>query len=173
MSRELTRRAFLGDAALVGVASAMGLENVLAGEAAPRRPPPSERKVSFDEGWSFSKGDIPNAQSPQYAGGVWTPVDLPHDWSIAGPFSESEPCGSEGAYLPTGIGWYRKSFQLPQERCGAPHPAAIRRRVPMQRCVDQRPASGLAPLWLYNFFLRPDTASSFWQGAERRGRARG
>jgi beta-galactosidase len=118
MSRELTRRAFLGDAALVGVASAIGIKSALAGEAAPSGAPPPARKVSFDAGWSFSKGDVPNAQSPQFTGGNWTPVDLPHDWSIAGPFSESEPCGGEGAYLPTGIGWYRKTFQLPQSYSG-------------------------------------------------------
>ena len=29
-----------------------------------------------------------------------------------------EPCGSEGAYLPTGIGWYRKSFRLPRSDAG-------------------------------------------------------
>ncbi|MGD0788202.1 MAG: glycoside hydrolase family 2 TIM barrel-domain containing protein [Terracidiphilus sp.] len=114
MSRELTRRAFLGDAALVGVASAMGLGNALAGEAAAPGAQPPARKQSFDDGWSFSKGDIANGQSPVAAGRSWTPVDLPHDWSIAGPFSESELCGGEGAYLPTGIGWYRKSFRLPR-----------------------------------------------------------
>ena len=80
--------------------------------------PPRQRRTSFDDGWSFAKGDIPDAQSPQFTGGNWTPVILPHDWSIAGPFSETEPCGSEGAYLPTGIGWYRKSFQLPRSDAG-------------------------------------------------------
>jgi beta-galactosidase len=118
MSRELTRRAFLGDAALVGVASLLGLERASAGEAAPVGAPPPARKLCFDDGWSFSKGDIPNAQSPQYTGGNWTAVHLPHDWSIAGPFSESEASGSEGAYLPAGIGWYRKSFRLPESFAG-------------------------------------------------------
>jgi beta-galactosidase len=40
-------------------------------------------------------------------------VDLPHDWSIEGPFDEKEPSSFCGAYLPTGIGWYRKRFHLP------------------------------------------------------------
>jgi len=123
MSRELTRRAFLGDAALLGVGSAMGLDNALAGEAAAEAKPIDGRegmvrKSSFDDGWSFSRGDIPNGQSPDATGGNWTAVDLPHDWSIAGPFSETEPCGSEGGYLPTGIGWYRKSFRLAQSDAG-------------------------------------------------------
>jgi beta-galactosidase len=118
MGRELTRRAFLGDAALVGAASLMGLERALAGDAAAPVAPLSARKVSFDDGWSFAKGDVPNAQSLRYTGGSLTPVDLPHDWSIAGPFNESEPSGSEGAYLPTGFGWYRKSFRLPASYAG-------------------------------------------------------
>ena len=80
--------------------------------------PPRERRSSFDDGWSFAKGEIAGAQAPQFTGGNWTPVIIPHDWSIAGPFSETEPCGSEGAYLPTGIGWYRKSFQLPRSEAG-------------------------------------------------------
>ena len=40
-------------------------------------------------------------------------MDLPHDWSIEGPFDEKEPSSFCGAYLPTGIGWYRKRFHLP------------------------------------------------------------
>ncbi len=118
MSGELTRRAFLSDAALAGVGSAIGLDNFIAREAAAAVSPSFVRRSSFDAGWSFSKGDIPNAQSPLYTGGNWTPVDLPHDWGISGPFSESEPSGSEGGYLPTGIGWYRKSFRLPRSYMG-------------------------------------------------------
>jgi len=38
-------------------------------------------------------------------------VDLPHDWSIEGPFSEKEPAQ---ASLPAGIGWYRRRFRLPE-----------------------------------------------------------
>ncbi len=118
MSRELTRRDFLGDAALVGVVSAIGIQNSLASQTNASATPPRERRTSFDDGWSFAKGDIPDAQSPRFTGGAWSPVILPHDWSIAGPFSEAESCGSEGAYLPTGIGWYRKSFQLPRTDAG-------------------------------------------------------
>jgi beta-galactosidase len=118
MAHELTRRDFLGDAALVGVASAIGLENTLASQPKAAAAPPRERRASFDDGWSFAKGEIAGAQAPQFTGGNWTPVILPHDWSISGPFSETEPCGSEGAYLPTGIGWYRKSFQLPRGDAG-------------------------------------------------------
>jgi beta-galactosidase len=118
MSSDLTRRAFLGDAALVGTGSLIGLDNAFAREAPGDVNPSFERRSSFDDGWSFSKGDVLNGESGLDTGGNWAPVDLPHDWSIAGPFSESEPSGSEGGYLPAGIGWYRKSFQLPRSYAG-------------------------------------------------------
>ena len=59
------------------------------------------RKQLFDANWSFSK------DSSQ-----WRAVDLPHDWSIEGTFSKDAPAGNDGGYLPTGKGWYRKTFTL-------------------------------------------------------------
>ena len=58
-----------------------------------------ERKQLFDAGWQFS-GDSTK----------WRPVNLPHDWSIEGDFDKDAPSGHDGAYLPTGKGWYRKLF---------------------------------------------------------------
>ncbi len=68
---------------------------------------------SFDSDWRFLKADAPNAQAPAFDDHSWTPVTLPHDWAIAGPFDEHAPNGGAGAFLPTGAGWYRKSFTLP------------------------------------------------------------
>jgi beta-galactosidase len=113
MAKSLTRRAFLGTAAMTGAISALGLSPALEasdGIAAE----PGQRKTSFDDGWSFSRGELADAESPHFSGGNWTTVDLPHDWSITGPFNETEPSSKEGGYLPTGIGWYRKSFHLPR-----------------------------------------------------------
>ena len=59
------------------------------------------RKQLFDSNWSFSN------DSSQ-----WRTVDLPHDWSIEGAFSKDAPAGNDGGYLPTGKGWYRKTFLL-------------------------------------------------------------
>lgn len=39
-------------------------------------------------------------------------LDLPHDWSIEGEYNESNPSGISGAFLPTGIGWYRKNLNI-------------------------------------------------------------
>jgi len=70
-------------------------------------------RESFDFGWKFRKGDFPGAEVPEFSDADWRTLDLPHDWSIEGPFDEKEPSSFCGAYLPTGIGWYRKRFRLP------------------------------------------------------------
>jgi beta-galactosidase len=70
-------------------------------------------RESFDFGWKFFKGDVPGAELPDFSDSGWRNVDLPHDWSIEGPFNEKEPSSYSGAYLPTGVGWYRKRFGLP------------------------------------------------------------
>jgi len=41
-------------------------------------------------------------------------LNLPHDWSIEGEFKEDAATKGAGGYLPTGIGWYRKHFTMPQ-----------------------------------------------------------
>jgi beta-galactosidase len=40
-------------------------------------------------------------------------VNLPHDWSVEGPFDQSAPMTGRGGYLASGIGWYRNHFTLP------------------------------------------------------------
>ena len=72
----------------------------------------SGRKVqNFNFGWKFYKGDIPNGQNPDLNDAGWRTLDLPHDWSIEGPFSKDYASGT--GFLPGGIGWYRKSFLIP------------------------------------------------------------
>src|SRR5580704_4007805 len=71
------------------------------------------KRPSMDFGWRFSLGDTPGAERSDFNDSTWQPVDLPHDWSISGSFDENAPAGGGGAYLPTGIGWYRKTFTLP------------------------------------------------------------
>jgi beta-galactosidase len=68
---------------------------------------------SFDFGWKFFQGDAPGAALPAFADTGWRNLDLPHDWSIEGPFAQDAPSGGAGGYAPTGIGWYRKHFRIP------------------------------------------------------------
>ena len=62
----------------------------------------------FNENWKFTKGDIPGANTADFDDTNWRQLDLPHDWSIEGPFSNEWASGT--GYLPGGIGWYRKIF---------------------------------------------------------------
>jgi beta-galactosidase len=72
--------------------------------------------ASFDGDWKFVQGDVSGAEQIAFADQAWTEIDLPHDWSIAGPFDEFAPAGGAGAFLPTGVAWYRRSFNLPEPR---------------------------------------------------------
>ncbi|MGD0460911.1 MAG: glycoside hydrolase family 2 TIM barrel-domain containing protein [Tepidisphaeraceae bacterium] len=71
------------------------------------------QRLSMDFGWKFTLGDPAGAQAVKFDESGWQAVDLPHDWSIAGSFDESAPAGGGGGFLPTGIGWYRKTFRVP------------------------------------------------------------
>jgi beta-galactosidase len=70
---------------------------------------------NFDAGWRFLKGDTDTngATQSQFDDSGWHELNLPNDWSIAGPFSETNPAGGAGAFLPSGVAWYRRHFTLP------------------------------------------------------------
>lgn len=53
----------------------------------------------------FHLGDEPNAWQAWYDDSAWSEVILPHDWSVALPFSREYSSGT--GYLAGGIGWYR------------------------------------------------------------------
>jgi beta-galactosidase len=72
----------------------------------------------LDLGWLFNKGDAPGADQAAFADTTWRPVNLPHDWAIEGPFSQSAATTGRGGYAPSGIAWYRKHFTLPQDLSG-------------------------------------------------------
>lgn len=70
---------------------------------------PSPRQViPLDEGWQFTRTDPPTATPAD-----WQAVSLPHDWSIAGPFDKANPTGGAGAFLPSGVSWYRRELNIP------------------------------------------------------------
>jgi beta-galactosidase len=108
--RELLLQAARGAAALSILSPWNGSAQALLAPAATDVP---RTRDSFDFGWRFTRGDFPGAQQPGFDDSAWRHVDLPHDWSIEGPYSETEPAAGPGGYLPTGIGWYRKRFQIP------------------------------------------------------------
>jgi beta-galactosidase len=94
-------------AAIIGACLA---PTVNAGFAQNAVPVPARTYVDFDADWRFSRGDFASAALPAFNDSAWRRVNLPHDWSIEGPFSAEY--GSGNGYAPGGIGWYRKHFRL-------------------------------------------------------------
>jgi beta-galactosidase len=76
-------------------------------------PAPGARTVQqFTTGWRFLQADAPGAEKSGFDDSAWAGVTLPHDWSIAGPMKEDAASRGAGAFAPTGIGWYRKTFTV-------------------------------------------------------------
>ncbi|HSY42178.1 MAG TPA: hypothetical protein VLA79_21740, partial [Polyangia bacterium] len=74
--------------------------------------------VPFDAGWLFFQGNATGADQSGFADSSWRMVNVPHDWAIEGPFSQTAATSGRGGYVPSGIGWYRKHFTLPQNLSG-------------------------------------------------------
>ncbi len=76
-----------------------------------------EVKLLRDE-WMFYRGDVPGAEMPGYNDEQWVLIDIPHDWSVEGPYIKEsweywhqlQNIGHRIGYLPQGIAWYRKDF---------------------------------------------------------------
>ncbi len=66
----------------------------------------------FNTGWLFSLNADSMAFAIDFDDSRWRKLNLPHDWSIEGNFSEKHPADVGGGALPGGLGWYRKSFNL-------------------------------------------------------------
>ncbi|MRX41004.1 DUF4982 domain-containing protein [Flavobacterium sp. LC2016-23] len=70
----------------------------------------------INDNWKFSLQDSPDAQKTTYDDTKWQSVNVPHDWSVKGQLSPT--LASCTGYLPGGIGWYRKSINIPQNKTG-------------------------------------------------------
>jgi beta-galactosidase len=69
------------------------------------------QQVLFNADWKFHLGDAPGSEQPRATDKPWRTLSLPHDWSIEGPYSQD--WASATAFLPGGVGWYRKTFTVP------------------------------------------------------------
>ena len=76
-------------------------------------------RISWNKDWRFT---LSNASADYSAldndDSAWRTLTLPHDWSIESDFSADYPATPNGGALPGGIGWYRKSFFLPEADAG-------------------------------------------------------
>jgi len=99
----VTRRTLLAIATLTAALPAWSAE-------------PVRERRNFDEGWTFHLGEVRGGEQPGRDESGWRKVNLPHDWSIEGPYSSANASGT--GYLPGGIGWYRKTFRLAEGLSG-------------------------------------------------------
>jgi len=78
--------------------------------------PGDTQQTLFTQNWRFAPGDPPDAQNPAFNDSAWRSLNLPHDYSIEGQFDQKWASGT--AFLPAGIGWYRKHFSIPDADSG-------------------------------------------------------
>lgn len=86
--------------------------------------------IILKKGWTFQKGEHPNAIQTDFDDSNWESVTVPHDWAIKGPFDKeidkqviaisqnketraTEKTGRTGALPYIGEGWYRNTFSIP------------------------------------------------------------
>ena len=93
-------------------------------------PGESGRTVSsLDRDWRFHLGEVEGGDKPGFDVSTWRTLDVPHDFSIEGPpgadsskmegpFDSKCPGGAGTGYLDGGIGWYHKTFTLPEAAPG-------------------------------------------------------
>lgn len=114
-------------------------------------------EILFDEGWKFFRGDSAGAESIRFDDSDWSTLDLPHDWSIEdipgtdSPFNPDAVSEVSGGFTIGGIGWYRKSFILPEQ---------ITKRIVLQfDGIYMNPE-----IWINGVFLgsHPYGYTSFW-----------
>ena len=71
---------------------------------------------NFNHDWNFQKGTMESnfQETTIEASQGWRMVSIPHDWSIEEGYSQTNTAGSN-AFLPGGVGWYKKEFSLPKK----------------------------------------------------------
>ncbi len=104
----------------VAILGGLALCTTLDPEAGPRI------RRRFDSDWRFHRGDAPEAREAGFDDSAWRQADLPHDWSVEdlpapaehGPFDPDSVGGGAVGFTVGGVGWYRKSFTLPEDLGG-------------------------------------------------------
>ncbi len=72
--------------------------------------------VKINDNWKFVLRDIEDAKNQSFNDRRWQNVNLPHDWSVKQQLSPT--LASCTGYLPGGIGWYRKTINIPKNKLG-------------------------------------------------------
>ncbi len=78
------------------------------------------QKIKFNENWEFTNIDIPANKDLGHSMTLFTPVQLPHDYTTDHPFDKENASDHQGGYVRTGTLWYRKHFQIAKDACATP-----------------------------------------------------
>jgi beta-galactosidase len=70
------------------------------------------QEAALDSDWRFCLGETTGAEELAFDDSQWRQVELPHDFSVEGLYRPDNPSGGACAYLPGGVGWYRRTFLL-------------------------------------------------------------
>lgn len=90
---------------------------------------------TLEKDWRFTRADDPASMRLDFNDRKWESVRVPHDWAIYGPFSfdndkqhlaitqdgqkeAMEHAGRTGGLPFVGVGWYRRSLELPNDLSG-------------------------------------------------------
>lgn len=78
------------------------------------------QRFNLNREWRFHKGDVANAQSPNFNDANWEPVTLPHSWNAADIIDDRNVNDGLDIYASywRGISWYRKRFQVDRAHRG-------------------------------------------------------
>ncbi|WP_165444042.1 sugar-binding domain-containing protein [Lachnoclostridium sp. Marseille-P6806] len=71
---------------------------------------------TLSKNWLFHLGELPESWQKSCDESKFSPVSVPHDWSVHYPFSRENSSGT--GYVCGGIGWYRTRFRLPEKSRG-------------------------------------------------------
>jgi beta-galactosidase len=73
----------------------------------------TRNRINFNSDWKFSLSDNILYAAQKYQDKDWRTLKLPHDWSVEFDFSDKNT--GRNAFLPGGIAWYRKTFEVPND----------------------------------------------------------
>ena len=76
-------------------------------------PDSSRRTINFNPGWKFLKGDVTNAEKPDFDDSTWATVSAPHTYNDTDTYDEIISHGGGERHQYMGVAWYRKHFKLP------------------------------------------------------------
>ena len=104
---------------------------VMTGISSSAKPTEGTRIIQLlNTNWKFFNAEVPGGEQPALNTNGWQTVEVPHDWAISGPFDENNDLqvvqvvedgekvakrrsGRTGGLPHIGIGWYRKSLEVP------------------------------------------------------------